>query len=154
MQYSPIEENVMKAPSLSLVASILLIFLPSFIVFVLLDVAFISLVAGPMFKAALGDITRPVPDLVSGLLAWVVIVGAVQVLALPRATGKGSLMALSQGALVGFFLYATYELTQQSVIATWSWQIVGTDVVWGSSCCAVTCLLMHLLSSWASQLRN
>lgn len=148
--YSPIQDatQTMKETSLSLAASIFLVFLPSFVVFVILDVLFISFVAGPMFKAALGDIVRPVPDLVSGLAAWAVIVGAVQALALPRSKGQGSLVALSQGAMVGFFLYATYELTQQSVISTWSWSIVATDTVWGSSCCAVTCLLMHSIHTW------
>lgn len=46
--------------------------------FVGLDVVWITLVAGPMFKTVLGDMLRPTPDLVAGLAAWVCIVAAVQ----------------------------------------------------------------------------
>ncbi len=47
-----------------------LVFLPSLVAFVALDFIWISLVAAPMFKEALGDKLRPTPDIVAGALAW------------------------------------------------------------------------------------
>jgi hypothetical protein len=44
-------------------AGLLFIYLPSMIIFVVADVAFIATVAGPMFALALGDLLRPQPEI-------------------------------------------------------------------------------------------
>ena len=50
-------------------AGLLYIYLPSLVVFVIADVAFITTIAGPMFKEALGDLLRPQPEIgeISGI---------------------------------------------------------------------------------------
>jgi uncharacterized membrane protein len=58
--------------------------LPSYIVFIILDVIWISLVAGTVYKEVLGDSIRDPPGVIAGLGAWICIVGACQVFALPQ----------------------------------------------------------------------
>ena len=77
----------------------LLVFLPSLVAFVALDVTWISLVAGRIYKEVLGDLLRPTPDIPSGVLAWLCIVGAVQLFALTSA--KTHLAALQQASWDG-----------------------------------------------------
>ena len=36
------------------------------------------------------------------------------------------------GALLGFFCYMTYDLTNQATLATWSTKITVLDIIWGT----------------------
>mmetsp|Transcript_16555 Transcript_16555/g.35818 ORF Transcript_16555/g.35818 Transcript_16555/m.35818 type:complete len:151 (-) Transcript_16555:854-1306(-) len=139
--YTPIDE--MANDKLPAWKSLLLVFFPALVIFVLLDAVFITFVAGPMFQEVLSGMLRPTPDLVAGLLAWVCIVGLVYHFALPRSHTLQE--ALIQGAIAGLFLYGTYELTNMSVISTWRYDVVAVDMAWGSTACAIACATMFLL---------
>jgi uncharacterized membrane protein len=139
--YSPLDDM-----QLPLWKCLLFIYAPALVLFVLLDGVFIAFVAGPMFKAALGDMLRPSPDIVAGLLAWVAIVGMVFHFALPKSANFQT--AFVKGVTVGLGLYSTYELTNMSIITTWSWAIVASDIAWGSFACGITCVVMLLLQGW------
>ena len=56
-----------------------------------------------------------------------------------------------QGLGIGLGLYGTYELTNMSIIATWSWSMVAADVAWGSFACALAAVIMHSLQSWLTR---
>ena len=89
---------------------------------------------------------RAQPELLSGLLAWVTIVGGVFYFAAKPADSLRS--AAVQGALLGAVIYGTYELTNQSVIATWSWGLAATDMAWGTFACTGVAALQHQLLAW------
>ncbi|GIL62231.1 hypothetical protein Vafri_16500 [Volvox africanus] len=74
----------MKHPKPSLLVGLLFVFLPSLVVFILLDVTWIALVGGSIYKTVLGSFLRSTPQIVPGLLAWVCIVGSVYLFALPN----------------------------------------------------------------------
>jgi uncharacterized membrane protein len=40
--------------------------------------------------------------------------------------------ALMQGALLGFFCYATYDLTNYATLKIWSLKVTILDMIWGS----------------------
>jgi uncharacterized membrane protein len=40
--------------------------------------------------------------------------------------------ALLQGAAFGFFCYATYDLTNQATLKTWSTVVTLADLAWGT----------------------
>ncbi|GLI70811.1 hypothetical protein VaNZ11_015698, partial [Volvox africanus] len=75
---------LMKRPYPSLLVGLLFVFLPSLVVFILLDVTWITLVGGSIYKTVLGNFLRSTPQIVPGLLAWVCIVGSVYLFALPN----------------------------------------------------------------------
>ena len=77
------------------------VLLPAFLVFVCVDVLFISMVAAPLFAQALGALMRPTPDITSGLLAWVVIVGTVYTYAVPRFGSSVSEAGMNVGTRRG-----------------------------------------------------
>ena len=52
-----------------------------------------------------------------------------------------------QGALMGLSLYGTYELTNMSIISTWTWALTLADIAWGTCCCATASVLQYHLSS-------
>ncbi|KXZ42194.1 hypothetical protein GPECTOR_185g277 [Gonium pectorale] len=123
--------------------SVCLVFIPSLVAFVLLDVTWISLVAGSIYKTVLGDVLRPTPDIPSGVLAWLCIVGTLYLFALPSS--KNGLTALRQGALLGAGLYGCYEFTNLSILVPWTWGLALADTAWGSFVCGVACWIQHSL---------
>jgi uncharacterized membrane protein len=41
-------------------------------------------------------------------------------------------MALLQGAMLGFFCYMTYDLTNMATLKQWSMKVVILDIIWGT----------------------
>ena len=52
-----------------------------------------------------------------------------------------------QGALFGFLLYGTVDLTNCALVEHWSWTVTGVDMVWGSIASSVLALTQRTLAS-------
>lgn len=48
---------------------------------------------------------------------------------------------------MGFFLYATYELSNLAVLRRWTYSLAAMDIAWGTFMCGLTGLVQHLLAS-------
>ena len=53
--------------------------------------------------------------------------------------------AASKGALVGFILYAFYDLTNYATLQGWTLEMTITDVLWGVLVCAAGATAGHYL---------
>lgn len=53
--------------------------------------------------------------------------------------------AASKGALVGFILYAFYDLTNYATLQGWTLDMTITDVLWGVLVCAAGAIAGHYL---------
>jgi uncharacterized membrane protein len=51
----------------------------------------------------------------------------------PALKGGGWQTALVQGALLGFFCYATYDLTNFATLKVWSMKVTILDIIWGTA---------------------
>lgn len=51
---------------------------------------------------------------------------------LPGWTAQSVATAAINGALLGFLCYATYDLTNQATLKTWSTVVTLADLAWGS----------------------
>jgi uncharacterized membrane protein len=59
--------------------------------------------------------------------------------------------ALMNGALFGFFCYATYDLTNMALIKNWPLQVVVVDILWGTFLTGSTALLSFIIGkNWLS----
>lgn len=140
--YQPVDEAA-SSGELPYHLAALGVVLPSLLVFILMDVAWIALVAGPLFKEVLGPLMRPQPGILAGLLAWLIIVTGVWYFA--AAAARTPQRALTQGLLMGAVIYGTYELTNTSVISTWTWSLAAADMAWGSFACGMAALTQQQL---------
>ncbi|KAL6750247.1 hypothetical protein V8C86DRAFT_2817428 [Haematococcus lacustris] len=140
--YQPVDEAA-SSGELPYHLAALGVVLPSLLVFILMDVAWIALVAGPLFKKVLGPLMRPQPGILAGLLAWLIIVTGVWYFA--AAAARTPQRALTQGLLLGAVIYGTYELTNTSVISTWTWSLAAADMAWGSFACGMAALTQQQL---------
>ena len=53
-----------------------------------------------------------------------------------------------EGALFGFFCYATFDLTSLALLKHWSWPVAIVDVAWGSFVTAVSSTAGLLVANW------
>lgn len=103
-----------------------------------LDLAFLGIIAKPFYDAALGGLRRSPVHWPAALIFYAMYVVAVSRFAVLLASSRRD--ALKRGASMGFVAYATYELTNWAVLAGWPAVLVPIDIAWGVVLTGVTAL--------------
>jgi len=65
----------------------------------------------------------------------------------PALRSGNTATALLSGALIGFFTYGTYDLTNQATLRNWSTTLTIADMAWGT-------FLGGISSAWATWIVN
>jgi uncharacterized membrane protein len=108
-------------------------YVATFLVFMAIDFIWLTAMANRLYKPYLGDIMaddfRPLPAVLFYLLF---VLGLVFFAVRPAIASGDWKTALLQGAAFGFFCYATYDLTNQATLRTWSSVITIADMIWGT----------------------
>jgi uncharacterized membrane protein len=82
----------------------------------------------PILGSVLTSNFRPVP----AILFYVLYLVGVVIFAVAPAIRSGRWRdATVMGALLGFFCYATYDLTNQATLIVWATKITVMDLCWG-----------------------
>lgn len=94
--------------------------------------------AGPnLYRPALGELMaasfRPVPAAIFYLL----YVAGMVWFAVRPGLALGVPHGVLNGALLGGLCYATYDLTNQATLKTWSVQVTLIDIAWGAAATAL-----------------
>jgi uncharacterized membrane protein len=106
--------------------------------FVVVDLLWLTVMAGRVYRPTLGDIALSGVDLAPAAAFYVIYPIGVMIFAVAPARQRRSLSAaLLYGALFGFFCYATYDLTNQATLRHWTLQLTVIDVAWG---CVLTAI--------------
>lgn len=110
--------------------------------FVLLDAAWLSLVAVDLFQKRLGPILRPEPSIAPIAAFYLIYAAGLVVLAVRPALAANSWRtAAALGAVVGLTAYATFDLTSLAVIDRWTVDLAIVDIVWGVVASALAAIL-------------
>lgn len=117
------------------------------LVFFPLDAIWLSYVARDFFRSRLGDMLAPEPNLiVAGVFYAVFIIGIV-IFAVEPALRSGSwVTALVYGGLFGFFVYATYDMTNIALLRSWPVSVAVVDVAWGTFVNAAAATIGYLVT--------
>ncbi len=92
-----------------------------------------------MFRQHLGEAILDSPRLIPALIFYLFYVaGVLWLVSLPALRDAAPLQALLNGAILGALAYGTYEFTNYATLRDWSWQMVLTDVTWGTALTAVS----------------
>jgi uncharacterized membrane protein len=104
----------------------------SLLTFVILDAAWLALVAIDLFQKQVGPILRPAP-LVGAIVAFypVYAAGLVVLAVRPALSHRSWRMAAALGAALGLTAYATFDLTNLAIIERWTIGLAIADVAWG-----------------------
>jgi uncharacterized membrane protein len=127
-------------------------YVATFVVMLAIDSVWLKLTAGPLYRANLGDLLmdgfRPLP----AILFYVLYVVGIMVFVVPSDDTRNFARIALFGALFGFFCYATYDLTNQATMKTWSTTVTLADMAWGAALTAVGSTLGTLIGDWAVRL--
>ncbi len=120
--------------------SLVILYLTTFVLFLGLDYLGLTNIVKPVFdrhiSALLLEEFRILPAFVFyafyiAVLLWFV--------SWPAMTQEKSLLwVLGNAALIGAMGYGTYEFTNLAVMKDWTWDMVVTDLIWGTALTAVS----------------
>ena len=103
------------------------------IVFCGLDFLWLGYIAKDYYQSQVGALLLTKPNLAVAALFYALYIVGVLIFAVVPALDSGSWgKALVQGALFGFFAYATYDLTNLATLKGWSAGLAMLDLAWGA----------------------
>jgi uncharacterized membrane protein len=112
---------------------ILIAYPASALVFLALDVVWLTTMADRLYRPALGrlmlDRFAPWP---AAAFYLVYLAGVVVFAVAPGLEARRWSTALGLGALLGLVAYATYDLTNQATLRDWPWRVTLADLCWGT----------------------
>jgi uncharacterized membrane protein len=118
-----------------------LIYIATLIAFGAIDGTWLSLVAAPIYKRALGAVMLEQPRLAPAIVFYLLQIAGMMVFVVPRAGSTDGLGRVALfGALYGLFTYTTFDLTNYALLRPWTLFLTVTDIAWGGvlSCAAAT----------------
>jgi uncharacterized membrane protein len=98
-----------------------------------LDAIWLTTTNAALYRPTLGQVLAPSPRLAPAVLFYVVyLIGVVVFAVAPAIRSRRWQDATIMGALLGFFCYATYDLTNQATLVVWATKITLLDLCWGT----------------------
>ena len=114
------------------IKSILINYVLTTVVFLIIDMAWLGIIAKNLYQKYLGDFLTDKVNWTAAIIFYLIYVAGVSVFAIYPSVNKNSaLSAAIMGGLFGFFAYATYDLTNLATLKDWPLPIVFIDIAWG-----------------------
>lgn len=122
---------------------ILLKFLPAYLATILvmfvLDIIWLSMIAQPIYQQGIGHLMAAKPNLLfAGLFYLVYVFGLMWFALMPNRHHKGFKNTFIAAATFGFFVYASYDLTNLALLKDWPLGLSLIDITWGTALSGVS----------------
>jgi len=125
------------------------LYFATLIAFLVVDVAWLVLVARTFYSKYLGFLMAPDPNWLAAILFYLLFVVGVLVLAVLPGLEKNSLKTtLLRGALFGLVAYATYDLTNLATLKDWPLIVTVVDMIWGTVVSVVVSYAGYMAGKW------
>jgi len=114
-------------------------YVAALLTFLLVDMAWLGTMAPRFYRPTLGDIAIAGVNLLPAIVFYALYpVGLLIFAAMPALKSGSIATAVVSGALLGFFTYATYDLTNHATLRNWTLQLTLVDIAWGAILAAIT----------------
>lgn len=102
--------------------------------FLVVDFVWIAFIARGLYVSQIGHLMREQPNLAVAAIFYIAFAAGIVYFAVAPAIAQGSpMVALLNGALLGFLAYATYDVTNFSTLKDWPWAVSVIDTLWGTA---------------------
>ena len=123
-------------------------FAVSLVTFLVLDFAWLGLIARGFYRQQLGHLLSPDVRWVPAIIFYLLFVTAVVVFAVLPAVERGSLgKAVLLGGFFGVVAYATYDLTNLATLKDFPTLVAAVDMTWGCVLTAVVAAVGYLFAT-------
>lgn len=104
----------------------------------IIDFFWLGFIAKKLYRDELGKLLLEKPNMVAGVLFYIIyVIGIVVFVVSPALQDMSWQLAAGLGALFGLVCYATYDLTNLATLKGFSKKIVVIDLAWGAVLTAV-----------------
>lgn len=98
-----------------------------------LDLIWLSMLAEPLYHAGVGHLMATKPNLMFASLFYLVYaLGLMRFAVIPNVAAKGIKNTFVAAAVFGFFVYASYDLTNLALLKDWPLSLSIIDITWGT----------------------
>lgn len=126
----------------------LIVYISSLVFFLAVDYIWLAKIAKNFYNERLSHLLLDTPNLGAAAGFYALYVIGIVFFAVSPAMRDGSFAtALLNGALFGFFAYATYDMTNYATLRNWPFSVVIVDVLWGAILTGAT----SLFGFWVSK---
>jgi uncharacterized membrane protein len=120
------------------------------VVLLALDMIWLGTTFEPLYRPAVGEMMSRHVALPAAIAFYLLYpAGIVFFAVFPALRGQSWSTALWNGALFGFFCYATYDLTNLATLRIWSLKISLIDMGWGAFLTATAASASYFVTTFA-----
>ncbi len=106
----------------------------SSLVFLIIDVIWLSFATKSFYRPLLGDLISDKPVIWAAVLFYILYMFGMAIIVIqPCIETSGLSKSLFIGFIFGLVAYGTYNLTNMAVIKNWSPTVVFVDMFWGGA---------------------
>ena len=120
----------------------------TFPIIIILDYIWIQIIAKSFYMTQLADFMAPKPYIPAAVVFYIIYSVAIAYFVVSPALGTNSIMyALAVGAFFGLVAYATWDLTNMTIMANWPFALTIVDIAWGAFVTAASGALTYLIAT-------
>jgi uncharacterized membrane protein len=109
------------------------LFLIALPIFVVIDMAWLVLVAKKFYQQQIGFLMKPDINWYAAIIFYLMFIAGLVIFVISPAVEKHSWVhAVLFGALFGLITYATYDLTNLATMKDWPLLVTVVDLIWGT----------------------
>lgn len=109
------------------------------VVMLVVDLVWLGILARPLYQRGIGHLMAEQANLSFAAVFYLMYAFGIVYLGIaPNASTPGVKAAFFAGAALGFFAYATYDLTNLAVLRGWPVWLAIVDMAWGTFITAVS----------------
>ena len=123
------------------------------LVFLGFDAVWLTSMGDRFYRPIIGELMLEKFSPTPAIVFYLLYILGMMIFAISPALSSGKWsVALIYGALFGFFAYATYDLSNQATLKSWTTLLSVTDIAWGTCVTGVSAFLGYFIASWIDRL--
>ena len=123
-----------------------IVYLSTLVILLPLDFLFLGTIGKSLFEKNVNDMILATPRMAPAILFYLIYLSGIVVFV--NGTASNWTSNLGYGALFGLFCYATFELTNMTVLKHWEWAVVVADIAWGAVLTGISASVGGALAQW------